>query len=112
MPHICTYEMMKPHSFAVEMQNEAIQAIEKNKPSCIVFVNLPTSWGLDLKPELPFFQWLRSYLATNYVVDGIVDLVSEERTIYKWGEEVRSYQPESPYTMWLFLRKDRESVRD
>lgn len=105
-PYLCVYEMVKPHAFARTMQEEAIRRIATAAPPCMVVVDIPTSWGIQKAAEVPFLKWLDVYTRNHYVLEGILDLISEEKTEVRWGEDARRYQPESLYTISLYTRKE------
>jgi len=112
MPYIYVYEMMKPHPFAKKMQQEAIHCIKTSRPSWMIVVNILTSWEslLDSKSELTFKDSLNSYLYQHYSLEGLVDLVSPNKTVFCWGDDARSYHPKSPRTLLIFMRKDYATV--
>ncbi len=105
MPHVCIYEMMKPHAYARQMQAEAIQEIEKAKPPCVVLVDAESSWKRRPESEPMFYRWSLDFLREHYVLDGMIDLVSCNEVIVRWDEEARAYKPQSEHTVQIFKRK-------
>jgi hypothetical protein len=105
-PYLCVYEMMKPHAHARRMQEEAIRCIEKFRPRCMVIVDVPTSWGIKPGADPLFQKWLQEYGPKHYFLDGVVDLISETETVFRWGDAARSYRPRSEFKVLVFKRKD------
>jgi len=99
--HIYTYALMENHPFALKMQNEMIEEIEKAEPKFLVFVNIQMSWLVRPDSKRRIFQWFNDYKQKYYKPVGLVDIVSMEKTIYRWGAECVDYQPRSSY--WLFV---------
>lgn len=106
MPYLCVYEMMKPHAFAHTMQQEAIHCIETTRPRYMVLVDVPTSWGISEGSDPTFQEWLLAYRQQHYTCEGIIDLISENHVVIRWGDEALSYKPESLYTIMILARKD------
>lgn len=103
-PHVCVYEMHKPHAYAREMQTEAIRTIEKAMPPCVVLINAPTSWGIMPQSDPTFYKWSGEFLKRHYTLDGVMDLISEDEVVTKWGDDARSYKRQSPYSVLIFKR--------
>jgi hypothetical protein len=103
-PYLYVYEMMKPHAHSREMQQEAIFTLERAKPRCAVLVNVPTSWGIKEGADDSFPRWMAGVLPEEYQLKGIIDIL-EPRSVAVFDEQVAGYQPRSPYTISLLLRK-------
>jgi len=56
----------------------------------------------DLEPLLK--DWAQAYLSRNYFVSGVVDVLSHEETVYKWGEQARDYSPQSSFHLVIYQR--------
>jgi hypothetical protein len=107
LPYLCAYEMMKPHTYASFMQREAIRCIEQVRPKYIVDPEYPTSWGIFPGTDPTFRQWLRGFIQRHYQLDGIVDLITEDRTAVLWGNAARAYQPDkSSIQMYIYVRQE------
>lgn len=99
--HIYTYALMGKHSYALKMQQEMIRQIESARPKFLVFVNVDKSWLIRQKSENLIFEWFKQYQQEYYTPVGIIDIISEKQTIYRWGEEALQYSPRSKY--WLVV---------
>jgi hypothetical protein len=104
-PYLCVYEMVKPHSFARSMQEEAIRCIEKERPPFMILVDLQTSWEIRPESDRMIFQWFEIYTPKHYELDGVIDLVSEANTVARWGSDAQTYRPQSNRTLKIFRRK-------
>jgi hypothetical protein len=62
---IYTYSLMDPRPHALPLQNWMIEEIEHNPPSCVVFVDDPTSWSQRPNSPHRIFDWWNAYCATN-----------------------------------------------
>ena len=102
--YIYMYGLMEDQPYAHRMQLEAIREIEAQAPRYFVFVNVPQSWSGGPWSDTTLLTWSRSYLAEHYRVAGVADILSDDQTVYVWGEEALSYTPRSPYVVYLFKR--------
>lgn len=102
--HIYMYGLMENQPYARRMQQEAIRQIEAAAPKYLVFVNVPQSWLGRPDSDTSILAWSRAYIAEHYEVAGVVDIVSDDSTVYVWGEEAIEYAPRSPYVVYVFRR--------
>jgi len=102
--YIYTYGMMEPQPWARHMQEEMIQEIESAQPKYIVFANIHFSW-LPQNNERLLFQWLDSYLPTNYRRVGVADILAADHTEYRWDSDSEGYQPRSQANLLVFRKK-------
>jgi hypothetical protein len=83
-----------------------MREIEAARPKYLVVVAVATSWlrGPNSEPEI--FEWIDRYAAEDFRLDGLVNIVSRERTDYYLPLSVdpRSIQL-SPYYLLIFERK-------
>ncbi|MEP6793398.1 MAG: glycosyltransferase family 39 protein, partial [Saprospiraceae bacterium] len=92
--YIYTYPLVEIQPFNQQMQEEMIAEIEKSKPEFIVYCLISASWlGKEGAPDT-IFTWFNSYSGINYQLTGVVDIFNE-KTIYKWNDEVLTYKPTS-----------------
>jgi len=103
--HIYTYALMGKHSYALKMQEEMIREIESARPKFLVFVNVPTSWLVRAESEGMIFEWFQQYQQKYYRPVGIIDIISEKQTVYRWGSEALEYSPQSKYWLVVLQRK-------
>jgi hypothetical protein len=103
--YIYTYALMENHPFALDMQKNMIREIESNNPAYIVFVNVPTSWLMRRGSPTALFEWFDRYQRAEYEIFGIADMMSFETTVYRWGEDARTYDPRASCWLAVFKRK-------
>jgi hypothetical protein len=104
--YIYTYPLMEPQRYAVQMQREMIREIETARPKYLVFVSVTTSWLRHSNSETAIFDWFDRYSAADFQLDGLVSILSQERTDYYLPLLVdpRSIRP-SEYYLLIFKRK-------
>ncbi len=103
--YIYTYALMEDHHLAPKMQQEMIQEIESARPKYLIFVNIPTSWLAGPESATHILEWSERYRDEFYEVAGIIDIVSWDRTLYRWDEEAIGYTPKSDFWLAVFVRK-------
>jgi hypothetical protein len=104
--HIYTYALMEGQKYAFRMQREMIEEIEKAQPEYLVFVNIPTSWLVKPDSERYIFNWFSGYSKKNFSLVGVVEILSNMRTEYRWDNEAADYSPRSPYFLCVYKRKN------
>ncbi|MBT5551148.1 MAG: hypothetical protein HOJ79_11815 [Nitrospina sp.] len=103
---IYMYPLMEKHIYARQMQTEMIQEIEGAQPKFVVVVNLAGSWVTnrpDFSPMLK--EWAEGYLNREYEISGVIDVLSQNKTVYKWGEQANQYLPRSRYQLLIHKRR-------
>ena len=103
--YIYTYGLMESHPFALRMQQEMIKEIEAAQPKYLIFVKLPKSWMIRPDSERLIFNWFEKYQQKYFDLTGIIDIISSDKTIYRWESEVRDYSPQSTNVIYVFRRK-------
>jgi len=108
--YIYTYALMENHSYARKMQEEMIREVESASPALLVFVNVTTSWLARPDSEKMIFEWLKQYTDKYYRKVGIIDIISQELTVYRWGRECEDYKPRSSHWVAVLQRKGKRSL--
>jgi len=103
--YIYTYGLMEAQEYQLSMQQEMIKEIERASPKYIIFVRILTSWLPKPESEKHIFKWVESYAQRYYEPVGVVDIISPQVTRYIWGEEARTYECVSPFTILIFERR-------
>jgi len=103
--YIYIYPLMQPHKYALKMQQEMIQEIESVSPEILVFASISTSWNLSRKSKRLIFTWFEQYVQKYYEKVGVVDILSKEKTVYKWDDAALTYSPLSKSNLFIFKRK-------
>jgi 4-amino-4-deoxy-L-arabinose transferase-like glycosyltransferase len=104
--YVYTYPLMELQPYASKMQEEMIDQIEQTKPKFLVLERLTFAWLPHEKSDKKIFYWIEQYASKFYHTVGIVDLISREQTIYRWGPEAANYSPQSKSYL-LILRHNR-----
>lgn len=105
--YIYMYPLMEDQPYSFKMQEEMKSELERASPDYLVFINLEISWTDWLMPEKErrFFQWFDRYYKNHYEIIGVVNIISQNHTEYVWGDAARSYDPKTPYLIYIFKRK-------
>lgn len=104
--YIYMYGLMETQPYALRMQNELIGEVEASAPQYVVQVSGNASWLQDQQSSTRIFDWWYAYGARHYHLVAIADIISEERTEYRWAGAVDAYQPQSSYFLAVYRRKD------
>jgi len=103
---IYMYPLMEKHVYADQMQRKMVHEIEGAKPEFIVVVKLSGSWVTSRPDFSPLLKdWAQEYLSREYEISGVVDILSHEKILYKWGEQARGYHPRSSYHLLVHKRR-------
>jgi hypothetical protein len=86
------------------MQEEMIREIEQARPKYLVFVNVPTSWVKSTRSESLILEWIKEYMAGNYDLVGLVNIVAPDRTDY-YFDSVPESVPVLQNSIALYARK-------
>ncbi len=79
---IYMYPLTERQPFALQMQRQLIEEVEKNRPGFMVFVWTPMSWRVAAGSERLLFQWADRYLHDNYRPVGLVNMPPHGPTEY------------------------------
>ncbi len=102
--YIYTYGLMEDQPYAHRMQEEMIAEVKGKSPAYLIVVNTNASWLVRPGSDKSIFSWVNDYIAKQYTLDGIVDVLSKDQTVYLWGSETRNYQPRSSTNLLVFKR--------
>lgn len=80
--YIYTYGLMELQKYAGRMQREMMREIETARPKYLVFVVVPQSWLRQRNSEVEILDWFDRYTAADFRLDGLVNIVSLDRTDY------------------------------
>jgi hypothetical protein len=103
--YIYMYPLMERHVYARKMQTELIHEIEATKPKFVVVANLGGSWVSPRPYISPILkEWAQGYLNGKYKIQGVVDILTNKVTVYKWGEEAKGYHPQSRFNLLIYKK--------
>ena len=105
--YIYMYGLMEAQPYALTMQNEMIGELEASAPEYVVQVSGNASWLQDQQSPTRVFDWWYAYGTQHYRLVGIADIISEERTEYRWASAAEAYQPQSSYFLAVYRRSER-----
>jgi len=105
--YIYAYPLMESQPFALSMQNQMIGEIEAARPEYVVMVNVESTWLRDDRSPGRIFDWWDSYRG-RYQRVGVADMISEERTEYRWDAAAapEAYTPKAEDYLAVYRRRD------
>lgn len=103
--YLYMYPLMEGHKYAQTMQEEMINNIESSQPTYIVIVNVPWSWLLRPDSSKLLLNWIPSYIKKSYVLSGVIDILSSDMTVFRWGNQAKAYTPISNFHLYVFREK-------
>jgi 4-amino-4-deoxy-L-arabinose transferase-like glycosyltransferase len=95
---IYTYALMERQPYASVMQRQMIDEIETANPRYLVVVHVAASWLMRPDSDPTIFDWIERY-RRRFTPVGMVDIVSMQETVYRWGPDALGYAPRSD--VWL-----------
>jgi hypothetical protein len=104
--YIYMYGLMENQPYAEQMQLQMIREIEAARPKYLIVINVNSSWLMTSSSKLTVLDWITKYASNRYDLDGVIDIVDAETTLYRWGKEAKAYQPVSDSYITVFARKD------
>jgi len=104
--YIYTYALMENHGYARTMQEEMIRQIENAQPKYLVFVNVPYSWLARAESDMLILDWFNKYRQTHYRSVGFVDILSRDRSVYRWDQDAINYSAQSKYFLEIYRRNN------
>jgi hypothetical protein len=103
--YIYTFALMERQPYALRMQQEMIREIESAEPVLFILVEIGSSWGIRPGSERFIFEWFQEYRMRYLHQVGVVDIITEDSTMYHWGDDSIGYSPLSAYRIRIFKRK-------
>lgn len=103
--HIYMYGLMENQPHAAQMQLDMIREIEAVRPKYVVMTNVQASWLLQPSSPRILMNWERSFVAEQYDLVGVVDIINFDTTRYLWDEKAAGYSPVSGAYLTVFKRK-------
>ena len=88
-----------------EWQREFVRDVEKAKPRYFVFFNHGLSLFVQPNTDTYVFDWMKTYIDSNYRIIGVVDMIDGQSSVYKWKENALTYRPVSKNIIYVFERK-------
>ena len=102
--YMYVYPLMEPQPFARRMQDEMIAQLERERPRFLVLVNVPTSWSLQAESSHALLAWVERTVNTDYRLVGLVDIMPDGETVYRWDAAAAGASPASSNHLAIFER--------
>jgi len=106
--YIYMYPLLENTPYTMSLQKRFREEVESSKPEYLICVNVDTSWFNGyVSPDLakPLFDWVNTYPRKYYDVVGAVDMISNNHSVYSWGEGAKDYRLKSDRYIIIFKRK-------
>ena len=71
----------------------------------MVLVNVPTSWTLQPGSSHQLMDWVERVVNTEYVLVGLVDIMPDGETVYRWDAAAAGGSPASSNHVAIFERR-------
>ena len=104
--YLFTYALTEHQPFAERMRREMCHEVEAARPAFLVLVHIPSSWSLTADVDQLLLDWAHRYAHSYYRPVGLVDIISTERSDFRWDDQVAGAQPRALNHVWVFRRKD------
>ena len=104
------YPLMETHDNTIKMQKQMISEVELAQPEIIV-ITQTISWNIKPNSDTYIYQWLHEYTQANYNLIGVIDIIPQNSTIYRWDTDAINYIPLSNYYL-LVLRKSPYQIQN
>ena len=100
--YIYTYALTEQQPFAKRMTDEYIAEVENAKPRYLVMVSSAQSWLMQPQSDKRIFDWVQQRVRHGYQLEGVVEIVPGQETVYRWGEEARQIAPKAKNVLMIF----------
>lgn len=95
------------NEIADKFQVDAIKEIETAHPKYFIFVNIGSSWLIHSNSSKRILNWFQNKIIRKELeLEGIIDIISPDKTVYVWGKEAEKYKIMTPY--WIAVLKARK----
>jgi hypothetical protein len=103
--YIYTFALSEDQPYAAQMRGEMIREVRTAQPEYVVLVDSLELWAdrSDGKPTV--FSWWGEYAPGRYDIVGMADIISNDRTEYRWGAAAAAYQPESDFIVAIYRKR-------
>jgi len=103
--HIYMYGLMEAQPYAVTMQEDLIREVTAAAPEYIVEASILTSWQREEDSPTRIFDWWTAYRTGHYQLVGLAEILSRERTEYRWDAAAEGYRPRGDRYILVYRRK-------
>ena len=103
--YIYTFALSEDQPFAQRMRDEMIQEVRTAQPEYVVLIDSLSLWAERSEGKPTVFSWWGGYGPGHYDIVGMADIVSENRTEYRWGAAAARYKPETDFIVAVYKKK-------
>jgi len=103
--YIYTFALSEDQPYAVQMREEMIQEVRTAQPAYVVLVDSLDLWDYRSDGKPTVFSWWGGYAPGRYDIVGIADIISNDRTEYRWGAAAAAYKPESDFIVAIYKKR-------
>jgi len=104
--YICTFPLMEPQPYALQMQKEMIRQIEQARPDFVVFVHVKSSWWQYRDSNPTILDWFGHYQRKQLELVGLVEMWPDQPTQYHWFDQpVTDVQTSAESWLAIFKRR-------
>jgi 4-amino-4-deoxy-L-arabinose transferase-like glycosyltransferase len=103
--YIYTFALSEDQPYATQMRDEMIQEIKTSQPEYVVLVDSLDLWDYRSEGKPTVFSWWRGYGPRHYDIVGMADVISANRTEYRWGAAAAAYKPESDFIVAIYRKR-------
>jgi len=100
--YIYTFALSEDQPYAAQMRDEMIYEVRTAQPEYVVLVDSLDLWAYRSEGKPTVFSWWGEYGPKHYDVVGIADIISNDRTEYRWGGAAATYKPESDFIVAIY----------
>jgi hypothetical protein len=103
--YLYTYPLFEDQPYATKMRDEMIHDVEFGMPEYVVQMDSLDIWAYQAEGRPSLFSWWGEWGPKHYDKVAIADIISMDRTEYRWGAEAAAYKPKSDYILAVYKRK-------
>ena len=103
--YIYTFALNEDQPYAAQMREEMIREVREAAPEYVVLVDSLDLWAYRYEGKPTVFSWWGGYAPGRYDIVGIADIISNDRTEYRWGAAAAAYKPESDYIVAIYKKR-------
>ena len=107
--YLFMYDLVSKQPKNVEMQNEFIAEIEKNKPKVMVLSAVYFSWIRNLEAPDSVFKWMDTYTRAHYQIIGVAECLPNSSN-YHLNEQLNGYQLPAANYLTVYKRNNEPEI--
>ena len=104
--YIYTYNLMESHNYALTMQKEMADEIERSEPAYLIYVDVNLSWLRRDSSETYIFDWTRNFVDSNYVIEALMEVSPNAFSELKILKKSPEFRPTTDQVIYIYRRKE------